>query len=87
MKKNKVSINITLDNHGEFNVSVYGNGADCMTALALAALDITSSMGIDNIATLRKTLCDFIMAAPIKQDCTDEDIVDIVKGLEENLNV
>lgn len=87
MKKNKVSINITLDKHGEFNVSVYGNGADCMTALALAALDITSSMGIDNIATLRKILCDFIMAAPIKQDCTDENIVDIVKGLQENLSV
>lgn len=84
MASNKVSINITLDKHGKFNVSVYGNGADCMAALALAAIDITSGMGVDNIAPLRKTLCDFIIAAPIKLDCTDEDIVDIVKRLEEN---
>lgn len=84
MESNKVSINITLDQHGQFNVSALGSGANCMTALALASLNITSVMGVDNIAKMRKTLCDFILAAPIKQNYTDEDIVDIAKRLEEN---
>ena len=86
MESNKVSINITLDQHGNFNVSASGSGANCMTAFALAALNITSVMGTNNIAKTRKWLCDFILAAPIKENYTDKEIVDIVKGFAKNRN-
>lgn len=86
MESNKVSINITLDQHGQFNVSALGSGANCMTALALASLNITSVMGVDNIAKMRKWLCDFILAAPTKQVYTDKDMADIVKWFDKNRN-
>lgn len=86
MESNKVSIDITLDQHGNFNVSASGKREDFITAFALAALNITSVMGTENIAKTRKWLCDFILAAPAKQVYTDKDIADIAKWFDKNRN-
>lgn len=86
MASNEVSINITLDKHGNFDVSASGRREDFITAFALAALNITSVFGTNNIAKTRKWLCDFILAAPTKQVYTDKDIADIVKWFDKNRN-
>lgn len=76
--KNKVEIVISVDQRGTLNIKAMGSGVDIVTALTLAVIDITSTIGGKMAKELREKLCTLVMAAPVKADYTSKDLKRIV---------
>lgn len=81
--KNKVEIMISNDQSGTLNIKATGSSMDIMATLILAVIDITSYIGGKRAKELRKKLCALVMAAPVKEDYTDNDLAEVI---EEALN-
>lgn len=76
--KNKAEIVINVDQTGTLNIEAMGNGADIMTTLILAVIDITARISEKRTKELREKLCALVMAAPVKEDYTSKDFEQIV---------